>query len=140
MDLIRGEAAEEEESANGSRWGVADKEENRLGGFGQSLSGQIGSTAPVREEPSVAAGGGGMSDFSESEGDNADVIDHGDGGGHLGPDQNVVIEDRVDSGDGASAQSTGKMDPQVPGWTKSYSTWSGLISKPQACKQTWCPR
>lgn len=50
----------------------------------------------------------------------ANVIDHGDGGGHLGPDQNAVIEDTADSGDGASAQSTGKMDPQALGWTKRY--------------------
>lgn len=51
----------------------------------------------------------------------ANVIDHGDGGGHLGPDQNAVIEDTADSGDGASAQSTGKMDPQALGWTKRHA-------------------
>jgi len=55
-----------------------------------------------------------MSGFSESEGDNADVIEQGDDV----PGQNAVIEDRADSGDAATVQSTGKMDPQAPVWTK----------------------
>lgn len=29
-----------------------------------------------------------------------------------------MIQDRTDSGDGCCAQSTGKVDPQAPGWTK----------------------
>lgn len=29
-----------------------------------------------------------------------------------------MIQDRTESGDGGSAQSTGKVDPQAPDWTK----------------------
>lgn len=35
-------------------------------------------------------------------------------------DQDALIEDCAESGDATSAQSTGKMDPQAPGWTKRY--------------------
>lgn len=35
-------------------------------------------------------------------------------------DRNTVIAAQAESGDAVSAQSTGKMDPQAPGWTKRY--------------------
>ena len=59
-----------------------------------------------------------MSRFSESEGDNGEALDEAEGEAHFDGDQEAVIQDQTDSADGCSAQSTGKVDPQAPGWTK----------------------
>lgn len=106
MELVGGGRHGEDGSASGSRVAV-------LGGFG------IRSIGPGREETSVAAGGVSVSDFTESAGDNVDVIDHGCVEGPPVADQDAVFEERTDSGDAVSAQSAGKMDPQATGWTKS---------------------
>lgn len=84
-----------------------------------SFSGQIGSAPRCGEQTSVAPGGDSMPAFSESEGDNGHVIGHDGVAAPLGGDQAAVIEELVE-GDDASAQSTGKMDQQVLGWTKRY--------------------
>lgn len=43
------------------------------------------------------------------------------GDGAVAGDQLAVIEERAGSEDAASAQSTGKIDPQAPGWAKMRS-------------------
>ncbi|KAE8817773.1 putative ran guanine nucleotide release factor [Hordeum vulgare] len=63
-----------------------------------------------------------MSGFSESEGDNADAIDQVDGQAQIDGDQEAVIQDRTESGDGGSAECTVKVDPQTSTWTKSRWT------------------
>lgn len=55
-----------------------------LGGQEARVKGGGGSGAPYGEQTSVAAGGRAMSDFSESEGANADVIERRRPGGHGG--------------------------------------------------------
>lgn len=92
MELVGGGRHGEDCSASGSRVAV-------LGGFG------IRSNGPGGEETSVAAGGVGVSDFTESAGDNVDVIDHGCVEGPPVVDQDAVIEERTDSGDAVSTQS-----------------------------------
>jgi hypothetical protein len=62
--------------------------------------------------------GGEVSDFGESEGDNADVIEQGDDQRNKQPAMDSAIAGQSESGDATSAHSTGKMDPQAPGWTR----------------------
>jgi hypothetical protein len=50
----------------------------------------------------------------------ANVIEKGGSQLNMDANQNALIEDRAESGDASSAQSTGKMDLQAPGWTKGY--------------------
>ncbi|KAM3408413.1 hypothetical protein ACQJBY_001512 [Aegilops geniculata] len=57
---------------------------------------------------------------SVGEGDNADVIEHGFTEAHPYGGPEAVIQVRAESADGCSAQFTGKVDPQAPGWTKSH--------------------
>ncbi|XBI61457.1 hypothetical protein VPH35_042245 [Triticum aestivum] len=113
MELIGGGGRGEEESANGSGGAV-------VCGFGLSSPGQSVGAAMYGEETSVAACAPAMSGFSENEGDNADAIEHGGVEGH-----DAVIQDQTESGDGGSAQSTGKVDPQTHGWTKRWK-WERL--------------
>ncbi|KAM3349124.1 hypothetical protein ACQJBY_022327 [Aegilops geniculata] len=98
-----------EQSGNGSRGAV-------ICGLGRSSP--VHGACMVGEETSVDAAGGGMSCFSESGGDNADAIGEVAVESHLDGHQEAEIQDRTDSRDVASAQSTGKVDPQAPGWTK----------------------
>lgn len=58
--------------------------------------------------------------FSEIEGDNADVIEQWSAQVNMEAEQDAQIDDRAESVNGGSAQSTGKMDPQEPGWTNRY--------------------
>jgi len=69
---------------------------------------------------------GAVTDFRESEGDNAEVIEQGDALMNKKADQDAVIAEDGGSGDATSAQSTCKMDPRALGWTKSDD---GYISK-----------
>lgn len=41
--------------------------------------------------------------------------------------QDSMIADQAESGDATSAQSTGKMDPQVSGWTKRVRVGKHLL-------------
>ncbi|KAE8797953.1 hypothetical protein D1007_26856 [Hordeum vulgare] len=111
MDLIGAADRGEEDSASGSR--VVVVAGFGYGSFGQSVCGDVCS-----EERTVAAGGAAMSGFSESEGDIADAIDQADGQAHIDGDQEAVIHDQTESGDGGSAESTSKVDPQTSAWTK----------------------
>lgn len=78
MDMVRAGAPAEDQSGDGSRWGIEDAGNSGVGGFGGQRGGGQRSGAPYGEQTSVDAGGGAVSDFSESEGDNADVIEQGD--------------------------------------------------------------
>ncbi|XP_044426035.1 uncharacterized protein [Triticum aestivum] len=70
------------------------------------------------EQTRVGGGGGSVSDINESEGDNVDAISPGlKEGGEPYPVDSVVAK-QADSSCGASAHSTGKIDPQAPGWTR----------------------
>ncbi|XBJ09043.1 uncharacterized protein [Aegilops tauschii subsp. strangulata] len=111
MELIGALGRGDDESANGSRVAVG-------GGFGQGSYGQMLNGAACSEERTVDGGGAAMSRFSESEGDNEEALDQVEGEAHFDGDQEAVIQDQIDSADGCSAQSTGKVDPQAPGWTK----------------------
>ncbi|XP_048542188.1 uncharacterized protein LOC125521180 [Triticum urartu] len=111
MELIGPWGRGDDVSANGSRGAVG-------GGFGQGSYGQMLNGAACSEERTVAGGGAAMSGFSESEGDNGEALDEAEGEAHFDGDQEAVIQDQTDSADGCSAQSTGKVDPQAPGWTK----------------------
>lgn len=71
------------------------------------------------EQTRVHTGPGAVTDFAESEGDNAEVIQQGEAEISKRADQEAVIAEQEGSGDATSAQSTGKMDPRAPGWTKS---------------------
>ncbi|KAM3315037.1 hypothetical protein ACQJBY_033660 [Aegilops geniculata] len=113
-ELIGGAGRGGEESANGSRGAV-------VGGSGHSSFGQFVRGAVCSEQRSVASDAAAMSGFSKSEGDNADAIDQADGEAQNPGDQGAVIQDRIDSSDGGSAQSIGKVDPQASGWTKRSS-------------------
>lgn len=94
---------------------------------------------------SVDAGGAAMADFSESEGDNADVFEQGGAQEEKYVDQNIVIAEQAESGDAVSAQSTGKMDSLAPGWTKRVSvgkhppdrTPCSGANDSRICKQAW---
>ena len=89
-----------------------------VGGFGHGSYGQMLNEGMSSEERTVAGGGAAMSGFSESEGDNGEALDEAEGEAHFDGDQEAVIQDRTESGDGGSAQSTTcKVDPQAPGWT-----------------------
>lgn len=99
LEMIGGGGRMEEHSASGSRGAV-------VCGFGRSSPKHAASV----EEASVDAGGG-MSCFRESEGDNADAIEHGGVDAHPDGHQEAVIEDRTESAHVGSAQSTGKVDP-----------------------------
>lgn len=62
-----------------------------------SLFGQIGSGVPFAEQPSVAAVGGAMSAFSESEGDSADVMEQEVVEGPVHGEQLAVARSRPES-------------------------------------------
>lgn len=62
-----------DESGDGSWWGIEDAGNSAPTGFRGGGGGSRG--APHGEQTSVAACGGDMTDFSESEGDNAAVIE-----------------------------------------------------------------
>ena len=118
-------------NGNGARWSQSighsggrsrmGRDDARLSGVGGFSSGhglvQL-SGAAYGEQISVDAGWGTASDFSKSEGDNTDVAEKGDAQMNKHPAMDSVIADQAQSGDAASAHSTGKMDPQAPGWTR----------------------
>ncbi|KAM3277181.1 hypothetical protein ACQJBY_045174 [Aegilops geniculata] len=96
-------------SANGSRGGIV---------CGLGISSRANCSNLFREEASVDAGGGVLSAFSESEGDNAEEIENGGHQSRADGHQEAVICDRAESANVGSAQSTRKADPQAPRWTK----------------------
>lgn len=135
MEMVQGGGPAEVHSGGGSRWGIVDAGLSGGGGF----SGQRGvahlSGAAYGEQTSVDAGGGPVSDFNESEGDNADAIEQEGTQGKKHPAMDSVIADQAESGDAASAHSTGKMDPQAPGWTRRVR-----VGKQPPCTTTIFPQ
>ncbi|KAM3240505.1 hypothetical protein ACQJBY_053910 [Aegilops geniculata] len=107
--MIGGGGRAGERTANGSHGAVVCR-------LGRSSPGHCASL--FGEEESVDAAYCATSCFTESEGDNADEIEHGGVESHLDGHQEAVMEDRTGSADAGSAQSTGKVDPQAPEWTK----------------------
>lgn len=81
------------------------------------------------EEASVDARCGGLSAFSESEGDNTKKIENGGHQSRADGHQEAIICDRAESADVGSAQSTGKADPQAPGCTKRVRVGKQLLDK-----------
>lgn len=119
IGFMGGEAGADEESANGSLDRATVLAEDGMGDCGHSLSGQIRNAYPCGKQTSVAPGGGSMPAFTESEGDNGDAIAQEGVAALLDRDQVPAIAECAESDDAASTQSTGKMDPQAPGSTKS---------------------
>lgn len=68
MEMVRGRGPAEVDSVGGSRWGMVDA----AASAGAGVNG-----AAYGEQVSVDAEGGAVSDFNESEGDNADAFEHG---------------------------------------------------------------
>lgn len=112
MEMVQGVGPAEVHSVGGSRWGMVDAGVSAVAGF---------SGAAYGEQVSVDAGGGVVSDLNESEGGKADAFEQGGAqvdGIHA---MDSVIADQAESEDAASVHSTGKIDPQAPGWTRRYS-------------------
>lgn len=86
MELIGASGRGDDESANGSRGAV-------VAGVGHGSYGQMLNGGMCSEERTVAGGGAAVSGFSESEGDNAEVLDQAEGGAHFDGDQEAVIQD-----------------------------------------------
>lgn len=105
---VRGRGPAEVDSVGGSRWGMVDA----AASAGAGVNG-----AAYGEQVSVDAEGGAVSDFNESEGDNADAFEHGGARAEKAAIDSALA-DQAESADAASALSTGKMDPQAPGWTR----------------------
>lgn len=99
MDMIGAGGPAREESDDGSRWGIEDAGNSGRRGFRMHGASGERSGAPYGEQTSVAAGSGAMSDFTESEGENADVIEQGGAQGNMEDEQNAVIDERAENGD-----------------------------------------
>ncbi|KAF7108110.1 hypothetical protein CFC21_108641 [Triticum aestivum] len=108
MEMVQAVGPAEVHSVGGSRWGMVDAGVSVVAGF---------SGAAYGEQVRVDAGGVVVSDLNESEEDNADAFEQGAqvDGIHA---MDSVIADQAESEDAASVHSTGKIDPQAPGWTR----------------------